>query len=397
MAQKEKTIVLKDIRQMMSFRNHGVRNLGMIETDESIRPKDYNPVVARARTFTLNDYNWSEEFSLESKSADTNRTIPKLILTEFQPEKSFNFDEATKAIGTKIASLAEKAKKSALGRGLVSAGATAAQRAAFTLNAIPGSKDATTGVAMTFVRKLMQGQYLNVYEIPFFGDDYLVADSKDGWSESGSEKMLGKEANTTLKEDFSINFPMAPQWSKGDSGNKVNWSNSFHLINDTTTNLLRNFQFLNALTSGNYWMQLGFIQQSPNVFDVHCPGRFHQYYSALGVKVYYKGKNRENREASVQLAKMGYKGFASGDNAVLFPDAFEIKIESKDLTPNNFNTYMDNMIGHEKITVGDQRDRIGVKDIYDAYAALEDQIQDAALNKAGSVLNSTLKALNPFD
>ena len=150
---------------------------------------------------------------------------------------------------------------------------------------------------------------------------------------------------------------MAPQWKKG-SVKKTNWKNTFHLINDTEENLLRNFKFLNALTSGNYWMQLGFLQQSPNVYDVYCPGRFHQYFCALGVEVKRKGKERENIEVSNELSKMGFKGFLSAENAILFPDAYEIEISCADLTPNNFNTYMDHMVGHDKIKIGDKRDRV---------------------------------------
>jgi len=373
MAKDSKLVNLTDIRQIMSFRNSRKRLelTDMSAANKNMSQKrinEFNHLVSRARTHTLDSYNWSQEFNIEMQNTiGLNKQIPKLILTEFQPEKSFNFDEATKTLATKVASYVPKKDDKGLAagvkRGLVKAASTSLQRGLFTEASTPGNRDVVDGIAMTFVRKLLQGQYLNVYEIPFFGDEYLIADTKSGWSESGAETMLGKEATETLKENFNINFPMAPQWQKPDGG-KVNWKNNFHLINDTTENLIRNFRFLNALASGNYWMQLGFMQQSPNVYDVYCPGRFHQYYCALSVKIDFKGKTRENKIASNQLKQLGYNGFVSSNiNTILFPDAYEINIECNDLTPNNFNTYMDHMLGHEKITIGDKRDRIGALDV----------------------------------
>jgi len=248
---------------------------------------------------------------------------------------------------------------------LVQTGVTAYQYQLFKDYADPTKQQATNGTAMSFVKGLFTGQYLNVFEIPFFGEDYLSADTKDAWSESGSEVMMGDEASKTLKENFNINFPMSPVWKKGQSTKKVNWKNTFHLINDTNENLLRNFKFLNALVSGNFWIQMGMMQQSPNVYDIYCPGRFHQYFSALSVQVVRKGKERENKEVSSTLVQMGFNGFANAENAILFPDAYEIEIDCKDLSPNNFNTYMDHMVGHEKVQIGQERDRFGgLQDIF---------------------------------
>ena len=367
----ETKTVVKDIRQMMIFRNKNRRKVDAYYIGDVDKKKHLDLTVAdpdspRSGTYTLDDYNWSQEFSMNNNNRLSNRTIPKIILTEFQPEKSFNFDEITKAMAGAAADAVKSdgQKKGFLGKivdagkkNLVKAGVTAGYRYAFDQAADPSQNNATNGIAMKFVRSLMTGQYLNVFEIPFFGEDYLVADSVDGWSEGSAATLLGKEAAQTLKENFNINFPMAPQWTKGTT-KKVDWKNTFHLINDTTENALRNFKFLNALTSGNYWMQLGFLQQSPNVYDVYCPGRFHQYFSALGVKVTRKGKERENLELSRILGELGYNGFVSSENAILFPDAYEIEIHCTDLTPNNFNTYIDHMVGHEKVKIGDKKDRI---------------------------------------
>jgi len=359
---------VRDIRQMMVFRNKS-RKATVIKDDAV-----YLDNNARYSSYTLDDFNWSQEFTSNPNNRISNRTIPKLILTEFQPERSLNFDELTKQIATTVAKWA-KGKQGGDGwiagplnagkRQLVQTGVTLYQSKLFNDFANPKLSQATNGVAMSFVKGLFTGQYLNVFEIPFFGDDYLIADTKDAWSESGSEVMMGDEASKTLQENFNINFPMSPIWKKGKTSKKVNWKNIFHLINDTNENLFRNFKFLNALTSGSFWIQMGMMQQSPNVYDIHCPGRFHQYFSALSVKVTRKGKERENVSVSNDLVKMGFKGFSNIENAILFPDAYEIEIDCADLSPNNFNTYMDHMIGHEKVSIGQIRDRFGgLKDIF---------------------------------
>jgi hypothetical protein len=349
-----------DIRQIMIFRNK--------ERKQLKEEKFLSQSMSKVRTYSLNDYNWSENFNMDGVNTDiSNDKIPKLILTEFQPERSYNFDEITKTLGTFVNNALTSGKG---GKGLVDkvlgglaktaiqTGVTAQQSLNFETFADTTKQEAIDGVAMRFVRGLFTGQYLNVYEIPFFGNEYLIADTKSSWSESGSDMILGKEASKTLKENFSVNFPMSPVWNKA-SETKLNWKNTFHLINNTTDNLVRNLKFLNALISGSYWLQLGIMQQSPNVYDVVCPGRFHQYFTALSVEVNFKGKLRENEKVSKEMGEMGYNGFVSDNNKVLFPGAYEVIIKASDLSPNNFNVYMDTIIGKDKVTVGDTRSRYG--------------------------------------
>jgi len=223
----------------------------------------------------------------------------------------------------------------------------------------------------------MQGQYLNMYEIPFFSNAYLKADTTDNWSIGGSEKAVGQELATMLQENFSVNFPMMPVWSKSNESN-LSIENEFFLINNSTDNLVNNFRFLTSLTAANFWVQLGFVQQPPNVFDVVVPGRFHMYYAALGVVVDYVGKVRENPKAVEKLALSGLRE----DN--LFPDGYKVTIAVRDLTPNNFNVFVEFLNKDlEKIQIGDVRTRVNPLTLLGGENAIGGAAKDAlvGLNK----------------
>lgn len=111
---------------------------------------------------------------------------------------------------------------------------------------------------------------------------------------------------------------------------------SFYLINSDNNWLIRNFQFLNAIYAGANWLHLRccFIRP-PNVYHVLCPGRFQIYWAAIDVTVSFEGKLRRNEAVSNELRK--YSKAIKSD--MLWPDAWKMTINIRDLTPNNFNLY----------------------------------------------------------
>lgn len=132
---------------------------------------------------------------------------------------------------------------------------------------------------------------------------------------------------------------MSPTFRLPDIGNSGydEISFSFYLINKNNEWLERNFKFLHAFYAGTQWLQMdfGFIK-GPNVYNVLCPGRFNLLWASVGSTITYVGKLRKN-EWMVERYK-NTVGALKDD--MLWPDAWKIEIHIKDLTPNNFNTYM---------------------------------------------------------
>jgi hypothetical protein len=73
-----------------------------------------------------------------------------------------------------------------------------------------------------------------------------------------------------------------------------------------------------------------------NVYNVLCPGRFNFLWAALSSEITFEGKLRKNVTVSQKLNKFS----KAIDDDMLWPDAWKITITIKDLTPNNFNTYI---------------------------------------------------------
>ena len=129
---------------------------------------------------------------------------------------------------------------------------------------------------------------------------------------------------------------------------------------------------------GTQWMQLenGFIQ-GPNVYNVLCPGRFNLLWASVGSEITCVGKLRKNNFMSTR-----YKDSIKSINEdVLWPDAWKITIRIKDLTPNNFNMYMNYYFN------GYEASFDLIRNITDKYN--EEKISEAIREKAKSLLENT--------
>jgi hypothetical protein len=118
---------------------------------------------------------------------------------------------------------------------------------------------------------------------------------------------------------------------------KNNIVSEFYLVNTNTAWLKRNFEFIQAFFAGAEWLHMKHcIIQPPNVYHVLCPGRFQIYWAAIDIEVTFEGKLKRNIDASLYFQKLGIKSI---DLDMLWPEAWKVKVEIKDLTPNNFNLY----------------------------------------------------------
>ena len=189
------------------------------------------------------------------------------------------------------------------------------------------------------------GRWLNTFQIPYYGNDYLIANHKQNWSSSDSSNFLGGLAGSNPTpgaapsvgtKGFGIDFPSNPKWTPNLKSNRVIKTN-FYLVNTSTEWLVKNFQFIQAFFAGTSWLHMKYCQvRPPNVYHVLCPGRFQIYWAAIDVKVTFEGKLRKNVEASREIMNYGIKSI---DEDMLWPEAWKVDVSIKDLTPNNFNLY----------------------------------------------------------
>jgi hypothetical protein len=324
----------KDIRSSLSFRSY-TQNAGSDGRQQ--------------RIYTLNDYRWSD-IPLISEINNL-ASLPKLVLTEFQPKKALDLsviiklvDNVAEAVGGGLAKITGGIGSSVIdvvksGQEQISqvVGRTAINKTAQSYSSTENSEKLTD---ISEFLNIISGDVLNTYEIPFYGEEYLNAATKDNWSAGNAFEDAGNMA-TLMNDGFQMSMLRAPQWKNTfDEGH--NWSNEFYLINDNVNNLYKNFKFLNSLTSSSYWVRMPWkaglaISQSPNLFKVECPGRFMQLFVALDIKVTFAGKTRKS-ELYSKLGSSDSIGMI--DENTLFPDAYKISIEAKDMTPNCFNIYM---------------------------------------------------------
>jgi hypothetical protein len=148
---------------------------------------------------------------------------------------------------------------------------------------------------------------------------------------------FGKPEKHLSLKGFGIDFPSNPKFkAKMDKGrNAINVE--FYLVNTNTQWLKRNFEFIQAIYAGSEWLHLPFCQiRPPNIYHVLCPGRFQIYWAAIDVTVTFEGKLRKNVEASNFFMS---KGIKSINKDMLWPEAWKMEINIRDLTPNNFNLY----------------------------------------------------------
>ena len=342
---------------------HARSESGIIRTSpqKNLPKSEVKPVESSYKSFTMNRYKWAHD---SINTADSERkNVQKIILEEFQPNFIYDIGkviDSSKALGLLI--------DAAVGFG--GAGLAAALQVAKVnmYNNLATQYSVGAGAALdvpiTFIEKYFEGSILNSFEMPFINDRYLHADTTNNWSTAGSERYLGSKINSVLKEHMNMDFPTTPTWTLGDyKGDTLEYN--FYLINDTESDLINNYTFLNALISGAYWIQMDLLQKSPNVYRVTVPGRFIWIYAAMGVDVKMQGKLR--RVYNIPLPSAG--GLLS-DGDTLFPDAYYVTITLRNLAPENFNTYLNypDKGSKRNINVTDKKvkSRVGVGDIVDA-------------------------------
>ena len=222
---------------------------------------------------------------------------------------------------------------------------------------------------LRLIRLFTNGYWLNTYELPFYGNNYLEESNAGKWTQEGSKRSWGEGIATAL-EGFGVYYPTTPNWSLDiTSAGRSEISTEFYLINKNEEWLLRNYKFMHALFSGTQFVMLKHcIVQSPNVYNVVVPGRFEIIWANVTMSATIEGKLRKcshmYEELNMHYAEKNSQKttqVADGNNSkavrvaysedafqalkaitpdTLWPDAWKISIKIKDLGVNCFNNYL---------------------------------------------------------
>ena len=326
--------------------------------------------------FTIKDYTW---YGGEKLTDEEYANVPKIILAEFQPKPNIGWQglvkDATSAVDH-VSTVVISSIYKLMGRN-TGGYSGVEKRAAHVLD--------YTQAGTSYFEKMQTGEYLNMYEMPFFGDTYISAKGTSGWADDGGGGTLMDKAKDMVRKIESIfekqPLPVAPKWTSPDlSGNEYEFS--FKLINASTADLIKNFKFIHSFMAGQWWIQSGYQQVSPNLYDVEVPGRFRSFFSAVATTVTYEGKLRRYADASATLSLC---------ETILYPEVYNITINVVDLTPSNFNTYVDYYNKHhgtmDATTLHNYGDETRLQGMGEIYA------KEFFKNNASTIIDKTLEGI----
>lgn len=305
------------------------------KNDKSSITKDLRNVGKIPRgDYNIASYNWSLN-STTSNILVPKNSIQKIIFKEFQPLEIFDVGQGIDALEKGLlgflsspTGLSKRAKTLSNFLTTLSKASGAVTRpiiegAIIDYYLKESNKDKLFDDGLRWIKNLFPGDELYRYEFPFHEDFYIEADTTDGWSTPGSKRIFGESGQKLFKEGMNADFPTTPQWSLGDQkGN--NFIFTFYLINDTTENTKRNWNLLTSFVSSCFWIQLGIIQKSPNIFRVVLEGRWEKWWCAVGTNVETMGRLYYDKNIS--------------DN-IKYPEAYKVTISVKSLVQDNFNTF----------------------------------------------------------
>ena len=175
----------------------------------------------------------------------------------------------------------------------------------------------------------------------------MSAAGDDGWTATGFEKIVGNELYKLIENAMPMNMPGVPEWKNTNQDTCPEIKFELKLVNNKLGDAAKNFAFLNSFISGAYWIQIGNLQRSPNLFSLECPGRFYYLYCTMNCSVTYHGKARYVASDLITYYKtmlgvdQNHPFFAQLLNTAFWiPDAYTITVKFHSLMPNNFNAYI---------------------------------------------------------
>lgn len=310
-----------------------------IETFESYADNNENDIRRIVRDNSkqnmiigLNDYNWSMNTQSLSEMGLTTDDFQHLIIWEFQPDPDMSYKKVLDGAIGKVAGL---------GGGLFQAlGQSGIQKTVIETMTKGISAVQQFSTDVSWVDNLLSGYYISQFEVPYFGNKFISADTADDWE-------LGNMASNSnfLVNDLTMNVQDIPTWQYKNITNSEDLELDIYLLNENINDVIRNMKFLFSLAAGAYWIQTSILgYRSPNLYRIFCPGRFLMLYAAMAINIEFFGKIRRysmtdakklfGTDATQFLPLNSMIKQTKGCN---IPEAYKVSLKFKDLTPNAFN------------------------------------------------------------
>lgn len=288
----------------------------------------------------LDDYNWSIDMVNLSKLGNSIEDFQKLTIYEFQPDKQISYRRLVET-GLQISKdiLTNLAGKKISGQVISELLKSLGQVVTNEVTDDPAD-DADYASNIEWISNLLSGWWVGQYHVPYFGKDFLAADTTETWSIGN---LLSKEEY--LVNDLTLNVQDIPTW-KYNPGKGKQVSTTLFLLNEDIESIIKNLQFLFTITAGSWWVQTsGFFYRIPNLYRVICPGRFVMLYASMASRVEFAGKIRKFSANDAQKIFGGtdeanyeaFKLFASKPEACNIPEAYKLTLTLNDITPQAFN------------------------------------------------------------
>lgn len=209
-----------------------------------------------------------------------------------------------------------------------------------------------------FYENMIGGTYTAQYKVPFFNQEtYLNANGSQGWeSRSIKQQFLGNFVSGLVDKIPGIGqFDIAgrPKFSlEGNNPLPDQVITTFQLYNYNMKALESNLKFIHALVPGAFWIQAGFTQISSNLYDIVVPGRFRYYLCKADIKIDWNGKTRNLSSKQIDPLMSRFPKISNREALSKVPDYYTITISFTSLLPNNFNVYLNYLIGGNEVSVG---------------------------------------------
>jgi hypothetical protein len=295
----------------------------------------------------------------------TLKAIPRMILWEFEPDPLYR---QVLDLFKVIADISEDIFKSTSGLGISEAFNKLADR--FSIENIQkavgvelNSKGSLIDFPMKLYSRIISGQWLKRFELPYYGSDCYHGHGQDGWTSTDfRERALGNFGEILSRFGLgSINFPWIPQFQVTGIGPVADEITCvLYLYNYTLDNFIKNFKFLFSLTSGSFWLQSGVVQRGSNLYQVRIPGRMIYYLCTADMLVESIGKSRTMKSTSIaKLISAGLPKIfkpdpyepgissASANTNALIPDGYRITLKFQSIIPNTFNALLFSLTEHD--------------------------------------------------
>jgi hypothetical protein len=199
----------------------------------------------------------------------------------------------------------------------------------------------------------------NIYEVPYSSKNIYTSDGAPGFGEAkvalkdftkGTTGLLGKTIDKLLS-NVRINY--MPYWNseQGTGDKTIQIDVTFDLVNDTLDAAINNFLFVNTLIPGNKWIQYGFLQHSPNLYDIKISG-LNRYFICTGAfTVTYGGLLRDvTDDFLTSLCEKHLNpnikdgiftvDYIKKNKLIKIPDVYKVTLKFASVLPDNYNTQM---------------------------------------------------------